>query len=107
MNAVTPNVTPIKSSTSIAIPTDGNPWEQYAAREGGNQLGQLIKYSKGRRFQGENEIAVGTEFLTLMRNAAIGDVRWEGGKPVEMKLGFIREGAQFAPCLQVVSALNL
>jgi hypothetical protein len=101
------NIVPV-NPTSITIPDSDDPWAQYAASEGGNQLGKLIKYTKGHWFQGENEIAIGTEFLALIRDAAISDIRWDGGKPVETKHmdkmselkdgpGFIRENARFAP----------
>jgi hypothetical protein len=91
MNALTPI-----NSSSIAIPDADDPWAAHAASEGGSQFGKLIKFSKGRWFQGDNEIAAGTEFLALMRDTALGDVRWEGGKPVETRLGFLRDHAKFA-----------
>jgi hypothetical protein len=90
------NAIALAQSNSIALPESDDPWAAHAAETSGNQLGKLIKYSKGRWWQGDNEIAIGTEFLALVRDAALGDVRWEGGKPVEMRLGFIRDGARFA-----------
>jgi hypothetical protein len=93
MNSVTQVST---TSKSIAIPANDDPWAAHAATENGGQLGKLIKFTKGRWFQGEHEITLGTEFLALVRDAAIGDVRWAGGKPVEMRLGFIRDHARFA-----------
>jgi hypothetical protein len=95
MSASTSIIPSNPTSGSIAIPDADDPWAAQAA-EGGGQLGKLLKFSKAHWYQGENEVATGTEFVALMRDAALGDVRWAGGKPVEMRLAFIRDHAKFA-----------
>jgi hypothetical protein len=91
MNAIVPKNT----STAIALPDDADPWLE-VANEGGGQFGKLFKYAKGEYTHKDAEIALGTEFVVHMPQVMRGWVRFEGGRPVDYRLGYVREGAGFA-----------
>jgi hypothetical protein len=84
-----------QTSTAIAVPEDNDPWLEIA-NEGGGQFGKLIKFAKGEWTHKDDQIAIGTELVVVMDQAMRGWVRFEGGRPVEYRLGYIREGAKFA-----------
>jgi hypothetical protein len=85
-----------RPTSAIMLPHDDDPWTE-VANENGGQFGKIVKYVKGQWWQGESEIALGTEFLALIREAMRGDVRFQDGKPIEQRLGFIRDRFRFAP----------
>jgi hypothetical protein len=81
---------------AIALQTnEDNPWARLA-RKGGSQLGSILKFNKGNWISEENEIAPGTQFLVLMPDVQLGDVRFEDGKPVDQRIGYARDGYDFA-----------
>jgi hypothetical protein len=82
------------TTTAVALPVD-DPWLE-VANEGGGRFGKLIKFAKGEWTHKDDQVAVGTEFVVHMAQAMRGWVRFEGGRPVDYKLGLIREGAKFA-----------
>ena len=85
-----------RPTSAIMLPHDDDPWTE-VANEGGGQFGKIVKYVKGQWSHGDNEIALGTEFLALIHEAMRGDVRFQEGKPVEQRLGLIRDRFRFAP----------
>ncbi len=80
---------------AVMLPADDDPYAE-VANEGGGQFGKILKYVKGEWSHADSPIAFGTEFLVLINEALRGDVRFEGGKPVQQRIGLIRERAKFA-----------
>jgi hypothetical protein len=84
-------------TTGVAVPDTYDPFLEFA-NEGGGQTGKLIKYTKGKYFQGDKEIALGTEYHAIVYETARGWVLFQDGRLVEHRLGLIRNaGARFAP----------
>jgi len=90
------SVTPINTTTSIAIPVNDDPYASYAAAQGGDQFGKRLTYSKGHWFHGEDEVAISREYLVLMRDAAIGWVHWKDKRPDDYRINFLRDNPRFA-----------
>jgi hypothetical protein len=90
MNLVIP-----KPASAIVLPEDDDPYGEIAM-EGGGQFGRILKYRKGEWLQGETTISLGTEFVALIPEAMRGDVRFQDGRPVDQRIGLIRERAKFA-----------
>ena len=89
------NVIARMNTAAIAIPHEDDPWLELA-NEAGGQFGKIIKYAKGEWLHGENEVPIGTEFLVLIRDAMRGWVRFAEKKPVEHRIGYIRDNTKFA-----------
>jgi hypothetical protein len=85
----------IKKPTAISMPAADDPWSE-VAHEGGGQFGKILKFIKGQWLHADATIATGTEFLALMPEALRGDVKFQDGKPVEQRLGLVRNRAKFA-----------
>ena len=85
-----------RPTAAISLPEDDDPYSE-VANEGGGQFGKIIKYVKGTYQHGETVIPLDTEFLALVQEAMRGDVRFQDGKPVEQRIGFIRDRFKFAP----------
>jgi hypothetical protein len=90
MNNIIPN-----KPAAIMLPADDDPYAEIA-NEGGGQFGKILKYVKGEWSHASSPIPLGTEFLVLINEAMRGDVRFEAGRPVEQRIGLIRERAKFA-----------
>jgi hypothetical protein len=88
------NFVTTKPTSAITLPEDDDPYGA-VANEGGGQFGRILKYVKGEWSHAASPIALGTEFLALVNEALRGDVRFEDGKPVEQRIGLIREHAKF------------
>jgi hypothetical protein len=84
-----------KPMAAITLPVDDDPWSE-VANEGGGQFGKVLKYVKGEWSHADNSIPIGTEFLVLVPEAMRGDVKFQDGKPIEQRLGLIRDRAKFA-----------
>jgi hypothetical protein len=84
-----------KPPTAIMLADDDDPFAE-VANEGGGQFGKILKYNKGEWTHAAKVVALGTEFLVLMPEALRGDVKFQDGKPVEQRLGLIRDRAKFA-----------
>jgi len=84
-----------KKAAAIMLPADDDPYAEIA-NEGGSQFGKILKYVKGEWLHADALIPLGTEFLVLINEAMRGDVKFEGGKPIEHRLGLIRNRAKFA-----------
>jgi hypothetical protein len=84
-----------KPKTTVAT-SEYDPFLEFA-NEGGGQFGKLIKYNKGRFFQNEKEVPLGTEYHALVYDTARGWVLFQEGRAPEYRLGLIRNGAKFAP----------
>lgn len=83
-----------RHSTDVAI-SGKNAFEAYADAANQNRIvGDLLKFSKGEWLAGQDgrEIDEGTELVANMDEFMIGWVRWEGGKPTDMRMGRIVEG---------------
>lgn len=81
--------------SSVTLPAQDDPYAE-VAMEGGGQFGKILKYVKGQWWHDETEVSLGTEFVALMHEAMRGDVRFQNGKPVEQRIGYIRDRARFA-----------
>jgi hypothetical protein len=66
-------------------------YEAYV-NEGGANFGKLLKFIKGQYFIGEEEVEIGTEYAALMFEERRGWVKFENGKPVDYRIGLVREG---------------
>jgi hypothetical protein len=85
----------VKNTAAISMTAEDDPWSE-VANEGGGQFGKVLKFAKGQWLHADATVANGTEFLALMREALRGDVKFQGGKPVEHRLGLVRNRAKFA-----------
>jgi hypothetical protein len=83
------------NTTAIALPDEDDPWLS-VANEGGGQFGKMIKFAKGEWLHGDDDIPPGTEFVVLIRDAMRGWVRFADKKPVEYRLGYVRDNNAFA-----------
>jgi hypothetical protein len=83
-----------RHSTDVAL-QNKNAFEAYADAATQNRIvGDLLKFSKGEYLSGQDgkEVEEGTELVANMDEFMIGWVRWEGGKPTDMRMGRIDEG---------------
>src|SRR5215470_834124 len=62
-----------------------------AANQAGGQ-DPLLKFSKGKYYVGDEEVAIGREYTGCMEGASVGWTKFVGGKVAEQKIGRISEG---------------
>ena len=60
--------------------------------EGGANFGKLLKFIKGQYFIGEEEVEIGTQYAALMFEERRGWVKFVDGKPVDYRIGLVRDG---------------
>jgi len=60
--------------------------------EGGANFGKLLKFVKGEYFIGEDEVPMNTEYAALMFEERRGWVKFVDGKPVDYRIGLVRDG---------------
>lgn len=93
MNAIT-----TKDETSGAVAVSGkNYFEQYADAQSQNRIvGDLLKFAKGDWTAGQDgeEVDEGTELVANLDELMVGWVKWEGGKPTDMRMGRVVEAYQ-------------
>jgi hypothetical protein len=58
-----------------------------AEEEGGDALGTLLKFNKGRYYKGDDEIAPGREYTAYVDQWVRGWVKFQDNKPTERKVG--------------------
>jgi hypothetical protein len=63
-----------------------------AQEEGANELGTLLKYTKGHYIIGTDEIPMGTEYIAHVGHWVRGWVKFKGGSLVEHKVGRVADG---------------
>ena len=63
-----------------------------AQEEGANELGTLLKYSKGHYLIGAEEIPMGTQYIAHVEHWVRGYVKFKGGCLVEHKVGRVADG---------------
>ena len=75
-------------------PEDDREIDAYDAyvNEGGANLGKLLKFIKGQYFIGEEEVESGTQYAALMFEERRGWVKFVDGKPVDYRIGLVRDG---------------
>jgi len=68
--------------------------EQGAADSKRRFIGDLLKYAKGEFLYGEegHELDLGKELVVCMLTYTKGWVKWQGGKPVDHRVGLVMEG---------------
>lgn len=84
-----------RQNTAVGAVAGKNVFEAYAEAANQNRIvGDLLKFSKGEYLAGQNgdEIDEGTELVANMDEMMVGWVRWEGGKPTDMRMGRVVEG---------------
>jgi hypothetical protein len=81
-----------KLQTSTALSTAAEAIAAAAQEEGANELGALLKYSKGHYFVGTDEIPMGTEYLAHVHLWVRGYVKFKGGALIEHKVGKVADG---------------
>src|SRR5262245_55987757 len=64
-----------------------NSWNEAAAEAGGNDLGKLLKFVKGKWETGADVIAEGSEYVAHIDQLVRGWVRFEDGKVVDRNIG--------------------
>jgi hypothetical protein len=90
------NITTTRPTVAIALPDADDPYGEIAM-EGGGQFGKMLKYVKGVWSHKDDEVPIGTQFIAHMPEAMRGDVRFSDSRPVEYRLGYIRDRFRFAP----------
>jgi|HubBroStandDraft_6_1064221.scaffolds.fasta_scaffold1554654_2 hypothetical protein len=78
--------------SSTALSTAAEAIAAAAQEEGANELGALLKYSKGHYFVGTDEIPMGTEYLAHVHLWVRGYVKFKGGALIEHKVGKVADG---------------
>jgi hypothetical protein len=63
-----------------------------AQEEGANELGTLLKYSKGHYIIGTEEVRLGTEYIAHVEHWVRGYVKFRGGCLIEHKVGRVADG---------------
>lgn len=82
-------------NTSLAAAPARNAFEAYAEAVNRNRIvGELLKFNKGDWLAGQNndELDAGTRMIAAMDELMIGWLKWEDGKPTDMKMGRVIEG---------------
>jgi hypothetical protein len=81
-------------STAIAITVENTALAIAAAaqEEGANELGRLLKFSKGHFLVGTEEIPLGGEFVAHVQHWTRGWVKFKLGELVERKVGRVADG---------------
>jgi hypothetical protein len=88
-----PDITVVNSNPIAPVQ---DPFMAEANRDGVSH-GTILKFSKGEWSANDKEIAIGTEFVAHITDAAKGWVKWEGGKPVNHVIGYVRDRFEFPP----------
>jgi hypothetical protein len=72
-------------NTALAIATA-------AQEEGANELGRLLKFSKGHYLVGTEEIPLGREYIAHVEHWVRGWIKFKHGELVERKVGRVADG---------------
>lgn len=78
----------------VGMPAEKNPWERYADDVQGNRIiGEMLKFSKGEWNVGRDmvEVKTGTRFIAGIDSMQIGWMKWEDGKPTDVRMGYLRD----------------
>ena len=86
-----------KDTTTLPATHYENPWLE-AAAEGGNDLGKLLKFVKGKWEIGDDVVPGNAEFIAHIDQLARGWIKFEDGKVVDRIIGKIADG--FKPPLR-------
>jgi hypothetical protein len=65
---------------------------QAADELSGGSMGQILKFSKGKYFVGDKEIAVNSELIAHVTQLARGWVKFKGGELVDRRIGKVVDG---------------
>jgi hypothetical protein len=86
----------LMNSTALTPAEASDAYDAFAD-EGGGNFGKLLKFNKGKYSANDKDVPIGTEYAALPHELRRGWVRFEDGKPVEYRIGLVREGYQFLP----------
>src|SRR5262249_27227213 len=82
----------IKETENLpATPAPENPYLKIAA-EGGDNPGQLLKFVKGKWMIGDEQVAIGTEYVCYLNQAMRGWTKFEDNKATNRVIGKIADG---------------
>jgi hypothetical protein len=84
-----------KPQTEAALSTVENTARAIAAaaqEEGANELGTLVKYTKGLYHMKDDEVPLGTEFIAHVEHWVRGYVKFKGGSLIEHRVGRVTDG---------------
>lgn len=82
-------------NTALSTAPARNAFEAYAEAVNRNRIvGELLKFNKGDWLSGQNndELDAGTRMVAAMDELMIGWLKWEDGKPTDMKMGRVIDG---------------
>jgi hypothetical protein len=84
----------MSKSTALAVTVENTALAIAAAaqEEGANELGKLLKFSKGHYLVGTEQIPVGKEFVAHVEHWTRGWVKFKHGELVERKVGRVADG---------------
>jgi hypothetical protein len=68
-----------------------------AEQTGVNELGKLLKFSKGHYYIGDDEVPAGREYIAQMPGVTYGWVKFSNGTIAEQKLGRVADGFVAGP----------
>ncbi len=97
-------------NTTPATTTLVDPYEQFAAREGGPEFfeGDLIKFVKGKWERGQDKQAIGaTEMFTAnLAELHEGWIRFEDGRVADREIGRVASGYVHPPRSRLANWIN-
>jgi hypothetical protein len=79
-----------QTATAVAVALASNPFLEVAA-EGGDNVGTLLKFTKGRWKIGDEAVKEGTEYVCHLPQAMRGWIKFEGGKVTDRRIGKIAD----------------
>ena len=86
-------ISELKTTTALSsIENTAKAIAAAAQEEGANELGTLLKYSKGHFIIGTDEAPMGTEYIAHVEHWVRGYVKFKGGSLVEHKVGQVADG---------------
>jgi hypothetical protein len=86
-------ISELKSATALSpIENTAKAIAAAAQEEGANELGTLLKYSKGHYIIGTEEVQMGTEYIAHVEHWVRGWVKFKGGSLIEHKVGRVADG---------------
>ena len=88
--------TPVKTQTTAAT-TSGNPYSAFARKHLPVNFGKRVAFAKGLWRAAGEPLPAGTLFVAQVPDTMIIATRWVQQKPVERRMAYVRDGADFVP----------
>ena len=91
-------ISELKTATALSsIENTAKAIAAAAQEEGANELGTLLKYSKGHFIIGTDEVPMGTEYIAHVEHWVRGFVKFRGGSSSNTKSAVSLTGSSFRP----------